>query len=83
LKDAGLYGKPAVDILRLHDLRHTTATNLARSGMDIKYIAQYLGHKDIKTSARCIHYSDEDLKKDTEFLVRVPSNFTILKFVSS
>jgi len=63
LKNAGLYGKPGVDKLRLHDLRHTATTNLARSGKDIKFIAQYLGHKDVKTSARYIHYSDEYLKK--------------------
>ena len=32
LKNAGLYGKPGVDKLRLHDLRDTAATNLAGSG---------------------------------------------------
>ncbi|RZB36331.1 MAG: hypothetical protein SRB2_02156 [Desulfobacteraceae bacterium Eth-SRB2] len=79
LKEAGLKGKPGVDKLRLHDLRHTAATNLARAGKDIKFIAQYLGHTDVKTSARYIHYSDEDLKKGAEVLVRVPSDFTTPK----
>jgi integrase len=79
LKKAGLKGKPGVDKLRLHDLRHTAATNLARAGKDIKFIAQYLGHTDVKTSARYIHYSDEDLKEGAEVLVRVPSNFTASK----
>ena len=37
LKDAGLYDKPGVDKLRLHDLRHTAATNLARAGKEIKF----------------------------------------------
>ena len=83
LKNAGLYGKPGVDKLRLHDLRHTAAANLARSGKDNKFIAQYLGHKDVKTSARYIHYSDEDLKKGAESLVRVTPDFTPLKVVSS
>ena len=46
LKNAGLYSKPGVDKLRLHDLRHTAATNLARSGKDIKFI---LSTWDIKT----------------------------------
>ena len=46
LKKAGLEGKPGVDKLRFHDLRHTATTNLGRSGKDIKFIAQYLGHKD-------------------------------------
>ncbi|MFW6115254.1 MAG: tyrosine-type recombinase/integrase [Thermodesulfobacteriota bacterium] len=49
-----LKGKPGVDRLRFHDLRHTTATNLARSRKDMKFIAQYLGHTDVKTSARYI-----------------------------
>jgi len=79
LKEAGLKGKPGVDRLRFHDLRHTAATNLARSGKDMKFIAQYLGHSDVRTSARYIHYSDEDLKKGAETLVRVPSNFTTSK----
>jgi integrase len=83
LEDAGLYGKPGVDKLRLHDLKNTAATKLARSGKDIKFIAQYWGHKDVKTSARYIHLSDEDLKKGAESLVGVPSNLTTPKVVSS
>ena len=79
LKKAGLKGKPGVDKLRFHDLRHTAATNLARSGKDIKFIAQYLGHSDVKTSARYVHYSDKDLKEGAETLVRVPSIFTTPK----
>jgi len=83
LKKAGLGGKPGVDKLRLHDLRHTAATNLARAGKDIKFIAQYLGHTDVKTTARYIHYSDEDLKEGAEILAQVPSKFTAPKIVSS
>jgi len=83
LRKAGLKGKPGVDKLRFHDLRHTAATNLARAGKDIKCIAHYLGHTDVKTSARYIHYSDEDLKKGAEALARVPSDFTTPKVVSS
>ena len=74
LTKAGLKGKPGVDRLRFHDLRHTAATNLARSGKNMKFIAQYLGHTDVKTSARYIHYSDKDLKEGAETLVRVPSD---------
>ena len=70
LDKAGVSGKPHVDKLRLHDLRHTCATNLARAGKDIKLIAQYLGHADVKTTARYIHYQDEDLKEAAETLGR-------------
>ena len=80
---AGLKGKPGVDKLRFHDLRHTAATRLAQGGKDIKFIAQYLGHSDVKTSARYIHYSDDDLKQGAEILAEVPTDFTTPKVVSS
>lgn len=83
LKKAGLEGKPGVDKLRFHDLRHTAATNLARGGKDMKFIAQYLGHSDVRTSARYVHYSDDDLKKGAEILARVPSKFTTPKTKAS
>ena len=79
LKKAGLDGKPGLDKIRFHDLRHTAATNLARSGKDMKFIAQYLGHSDVSTSARYVHYSDEDLRKGAEVLARVPSDSTTAK----
>jgi len=69
--------------LRLHDLRHIAAKNLARSGRDIQLIAPYLENSDVITSVRYIHYSDEDLNKGAESLVRVTPNFTPLKVVSS
>jgi integrase len=74
LKKAGIGGKAGVDKLRLHDLRHTAATMLARSGKDIKFIAQYLGHADVKTTARYIHYQDEDLKQGADALANSPIN---------
>lgn len=79
LKKAGLIGKPGVNKLRLHDLRHTCATMLAQSGKDIKFIAQYLGHSDFKTSARYIHHSDEDLRQGAEILAQVPPKSTPAK----
>jgi integrase len=75
LDKAGIAGKPHIDKLRLHDLRHTCATNLARAGKDIKLIAQYLGHADVKTTARYIHYQEEDLQKAAEELGRSSINF--------
>jgi len=83
LKKSGLKGKPWVDKLRFHDLRHTAATKLARSGKNMKFIAQYLGHSDVKTAARYIHYSDEDMKQGAEVLARVPSNLPTLKIIGS
>jgi integrase len=83
LKKAGINGKPGVDKLRFHDLRHTAATNLARAGKDMKFIAQYLGHADVRTTARYVHYSDEDLKDGAEILAQVPSDLTTSKIKSA
>ena len=74
LEKTGVKRKPHVDKLRLHDLRHTCATNLARAGQDIKLIGQYLGHAEVKTSAQYIHYPDADLKAAAETLGRSPIN---------
>lgn len=79
LKTAGIEGKPGVDKIRFHDLRHTAGTLLARAGKDIKFIAQYLGHSDVRTTTRYVNYSDEDLKKGAEILAQVPSNSTSRK----
>lgn len=83
VEKAGIQGRPGVDKLRFHDLRHTAATNLARAGKDIKFIAQYLGHTDVKTSARYIHYSDEDLKDGADVLAQVTPDFTPAKIKSA
>lgn len=83
LKKAGLGGTPGVDKIRIHDLRHTVATKLARAGKDAKFIAQMLGHRDVKTTYRYIHHDDEYLKEGAEILARVPSNFTTSKIVRS
>jgi integrase len=45
--------------LHFHDLRHTAATTLARSGMNIAHVAQILGHKNIKTTQRYINQTPE------------------------
>jgi len=76
LKKAGLDGTPGVDKIRIHDLRHNVATKLARAGKDAKFIAQMLGHRDVKTTYRYIHHDDEDLKEGAEILARVPSYST-------
>ena len=78
---AGLDGTPGVDKIRIHDLRHTVATKLARAGKDAKFIAQMLGHRDVKTTYRYIHHDDDDLKEGAEILARVPSIFTTPKVV--
>lgn len=45
-KEAGLAD------LRMHDLRHTFASNLVNSGQSIYVVSKLLGHTQLKTTAR-------------------------------
>ncbi len=48
--------------------RHTFATRLAQSGVDIYKVSKLLGHRDIKTTQRYAHHYPESLRDGVEIL---------------
>ena len=62
LREAGL------DHIPIHALRHTFASNLVMSGVDIRTVQKLLGHKDIKTTMRYAHLAPDHLRSAVENL---------------
>ena len=59
-KEAGL------DDVRLHDLRHTVASQAVARGVPLSTVARMLGHADPKMTLRYAHVGDRDLQAATE-----------------
>ncbi len=53
---------------RFHDLRHTFASRLVMSGVDIVTVKELMGHKDIKMTMRYSHPTPEHKKQAVEKL---------------
>ena len=49
-----------------HMLRHTAATLLIETGVDIRFVQRLLGHASIATTEIYTHVSDEALRKDAD-----------------
>ena len=47
--------------VRMHDLRHSMASNMVNSGRSLYEVAKVLGHSQLKTSQRYAHLSQETL----------------------
>lgn len=54
--------------LRPHDLRHTCASRLATSGVNIQTVQELMGHKDIRMTRRYSHLANAHLAEAAERL---------------
>lgn len=56
--------KNGLPVIRLHDLRHSAATNLLSMGFSIKDVSVWLGHADITTTLNIYSHVLEESKAD-------------------
>jgi integrase len=54
-----LAARAGVPLVRFHDLRHTTATVMLAQGVDVRAIADVLGHADVATTLRTYAHMTE------------------------
>lgn len=65
---------------RFYDLRGSYATKILRSGVEIKDVAEILGHKNIETTENYYISSDSDSRKvANDLLDKIASTDTIYK----
>jgi site-specific recombinase XerD len=60
--------KAGIKDFRFHDLRHTFATRLVQSGVDIYRLQKLLGHKTLRMVCRYAHHNSESLRDSVEVL---------------
>ena len=55
--------------IRFHDLRHTFASWLVMTGVDLRTVAKLMGHRDIRITMRYAHLAPEHLQAAVDALI--------------
>lgn len=55
-----------LDDVRIHDLRHTYASNAVANGMPIQMVGKLLGHTQLQTTMRYAHLADDPVLRAAE-----------------
>lgn len=58
--------KAGLENVRIHDLRHTYASNAVSSGMPIQMVGRLLGHTQLQTTMRYAHLADDPVRHAAE-----------------
>jgi integrase len=58
--------RAGLESVRIHDLRHTYASNAVSSGMPIQMVGRLLGHSQIQTTMRYAHLADDPVRRAAE-----------------
>ena len=67
-KQAGL------DDVRIHDLRHTYASNAVKQGLSLPMVGKLLGHTQMQTTMRYAHWEDAPVRSAAENVSEALSN---------
>mgnify|MGYP002526583305 CR=1 FL=1 len=54
--------RAGIEDVRIHDLRHTFASNAVAQGMSLPMIGKLLGHTQVQTTARYAHLAADPVK---------------------
>ena len=60
--------KANITDFKFHDLRHTVATRMIESGVDIRTVQEQLGHSSVRTTERYTHSTREAKRKAMDIL---------------